>query len=265
MASLTDPTTYRTWTVGELVTKAMMDQQIRDDGLWLKAIAEVAGRTAFYVADECLYIPGINNVFPYLNGGVFGATVVGAGAGYTMNTTTAANPGQVNVNAGTTATGAAGLIGQTDQIQLGTNDFRYQGIVGLSALSDGTNTYTVRCGLGDSGVAESVDFVGFRYTNGTNGGRWQGVTRANSVESTVDTAITATAAFQTLGFTVNAAGNSVQFYVAGVAAGAPITTNIPTGTARLLTFLPGMILKSLGTTSRALIVDAYSYLMALAR
>jgi hypothetical protein len=110
--------------------------------------------------------------------------------------------------------------------------------------------------------AESVDFIGFRYTNGVNSGKWQGVTRSNSVETTVDTTIAAAAAtWVKFGFTVNTAGTSVQFYINDVAVGAAITTNIPTGASRKLTYLPGLIIKSAGTTSRSLLVDRYGYIL----
>jgi hypothetical protein len=136
--------------------------------------------------------------------------------------------------------------------------------VGLSALSDGSNTYTVRAGAGDSGTGESSDFVGFRYTHSVNGGEWQGVTRSNGTESTLDTNVTATAAFQRLAFVVNGAASLVTFSIAGTTVGT-ISTNIPTGVSRALTFLPGQIVKSVGTTSRSLIVDAYRYLIPTSR
>jgi hypothetical protein len=259
---MNDFTAPRTWTVGELVTKAILDQHIRDNQIWLRAVAEQAGRTGMFVGDDCFFVPG-TGATPFLAGGV-SASVSGTGAAVTLLTSTAANPGQLGLAAGTTTTGSCALIGPADQIELGTNEVRFQGIIGLSALSDGTNRYTARCGLGDSATAESVDFVGFRYADNVNGGEWQGVTRANSVETTLDTNSVAAVTYTALSFTVNAAGTSVTFYIGGTSVGS-ITTNIPTGSARKLTFLPGLILKSLGTTSRSVQVDAYTYLQAVSR
>jgi hypothetical protein len=63
---------------------------------------------------------------------------------------------------------------------------------------------------------------------------------------------------------VNAAGTSVTFYSGGIAVGS-ITTNIPTTATRALTFMPGSIVKSIGTTSRSMYVDAYNYLLPIGR
>lgn len=112
---------------------------------------------------------------------------------------------------------------------------------------------------GDNVTAESTDFVGFRYTKGTNGGKWQAVTRSNGVETAIDTTIAANANMMNLELEVNAAGCSVGFYINGTLR-ATITTNIPVGMARSFGAIPYFILKSLGTTARTVDCDwTYCY------
>lgn len=263
---MNDFTAPRTWTVGELVTKAMLDQQVRDNETWLQAVAETASRKSMYVADDCFFLPGAALAVPYLAGGVSSSSA-GAGAAASMAATSATNPGQIQLSTGTTAAGTSALVGvAADQVQLGSNEFRFAACLNIPVLSVVGDRFTIRSGIGDSATVESTDFVGFRYTDSVNAGKWQGVCRSNTGETTIDTGIAAAAAaFHVFAFTVNAAGSSVQFYIDGAAVGAPITLTIPNTSARLTQFLPAFIAKSLGLTARTVLIDYYSYLMAVSR
>lgn len=225
-------------------------------GAWAASIATIPDPGVRFVFDECRVAPGT------LDGGVT-ETNSGTGADCMLSALAFVDhPGVLDLSTGTTTTGRSGLLGTSNAVQLGALETVYQGMAYLPILSTAGETYTVRFGLGDSVAAESVDFIGFRYTHGTNSGRWQGVTRSNSTESTVDTGVAAVAAtWVKFGLRVNMAGTSVQFYVDDVATGAAITTNIPTGASRLLTYLPGFIIKSAGTTARSLLVDRYAYIL----
>lgn len=211
-----------------------------------------------FISDECTATTG-------LNGGVTTAVSGTAAAVTVLATSIDTQPGWLKLDAGTTTTGRAALIGVADAVQLGALETIFHGRYNLPAVSDGTNTFTVRLGLGDSSSAESVDFIGFRYTHSVVSGHWQGVCRSNSVETTVDTGVAAYVSpgiqIYKLSFIVNVAGTSVQFYVDDVATGSAITTNIPTGSARKLTYLPGFILKSAGTSSRYVYVGRYGYVL----
>lgn len=102
----------------------------------------------------------------------------------------------------------------------------------LVALSDATNTYAVRAGFIDSITAEPTDGAYFRYTHGTNSGRWQAVCRNNNTETAVDTGVTAAiTTFNDFEIVVNAAASSVEFKIGGVVV-ATIATNIPTAAGR---------------------------------
>lgn len=261
---MNDFTLPRTWAVGETVTKAMLDQQIRDNELWLQLGAEHAGRVGSNVGEDCFSLPGVAGASPFLDGGV-SSTLVGAGAAAAMTTQGAGNFGQILLSTGTTATGGVGFLGQADQMQLGGSEVRGASCLNVPVLSVVGDRFTIRCGLGDSATAESVDFVGFRYVDNVNAGKWQGVCRSNSVESVLDTGVlAANGAYHTFSFKVAANGTLVTFYIDGASVGT-IATNIPTGTARLLTFLPAFILKSLGLNTKSVALDFYNYQMVTAR
>jgi len=172
--------------------------------------------------------------------------------------TTENNVGVIGLYTGTSTSGRAGLITHTDGIDFGNNSWIFETRMGLDKTSDATDTFTTRFGFMDSVAAEPTDGAYFRYTHGTNSGRWQAVTRSNSVETATDTGITATAlvsgkTFQRFRVEVNSAGTSVVFKINGSTV-ATNTTNIPTGTSRLFGLGYSQI-KSAGTNSRPFFVD----------
>lgn len=172
--------------------------------------------------------------------------------------TTENNVGVIGLYTGTTTSGRAGLITHTDGIDFGNNAWVFETRLGLDKASDATDTFTSRFGFMDSVAGEPTDGAYFRYTHGTNSGRWQAVTRSNSTETATDTGITATAlvsgkSFVKFRIEANSAGTSVAFKINGSTV-ATNNTNIPTGTSRLF----GMgysIIKSAGTNSRPMFVD----------
>lgn len=175
------------------------------------------------------------------------ANYVGASVGQTIAMMT-----------GSTTTGRAGRLSGTTLCVFGTNPWHLETTVGLNTLSDGTNTYTARFGFMDSQAGDPTDGAYFRYTHGTNSGKWECVTRSNNVEtaSALDSGITVDTSLHNFSIDVNAAGTSVDFKIDGatVATG---TANIPTGTARATGF-GYSIIKSAGGTNRNL---NYTYLL----
>ena len=169
------------------------------------------------------------------------ANYVGAAVGQTIALMT-----------GSTTTGRAGRLSGTTLCVFGTNPWHFETTVGLDTLSDGTNTYTARFGFMDSQAGDPTDGAYFRYTHGTNSGKWECVTRSNNVEtaSALDSGITVDTSLHNFSIDVNAAGTSVDFKIDGatVATG---TANIPTGTARATGF-GFTIIKSAGGTNRNL-------------
>jgi hypothetical protein len=126
----------------------------------------------------------------------------------------------------------------------------------ITALSDGTQTYTITFGFHDNPATagDATDGAYFRYTHSVNGGRWEAVTRSNTTETAQDTTISPTAdTFQVFHIEVNSDATEAKFYINGVLRNT-ITTNIPSGSGRL-TNISFKIEKSAGTTERYFLLD----------
>jgi hypothetical protein len=209
--------------------------------------------------DEILYIAAPANAASMANGLSMNSGNSTTAPVYSHEPPT--HMGILTFSTGTGTTGRSGFnTGGTDSIRLGGGKVRYTGVLRLPSLvSDGTNRYTIRAGINDNLAGDGADGVYFRIVDNVNAGKWAGVCRANSVESTVDTGVAFDNIFHLFEFEVNAAGTSVQFYVDGVATGAPITTNIPVGAGRESDPSPVQINKSLGTSNRSVDIDMYRY------
>ncbi|MEP7077078.1 MAG: hypothetical protein ABI878_14830 [Acidobacteriota bacterium] len=135
---------------------------------------------------------------------------------------------------------------------LGQGAVNFKSRFGFIALSDGTNTYTVRCGVSNGHIVAPTKGCFFRYTHSVNGGRWEAVC-TDGVETAVDTGVTvavgvgSAGALHTFEVRVNAAGTSATFFIDGSLV-ATITTHIPTGSANLVGNMFQMI-RSAGTTT----------------
>lgn len=157
---------------------------------------------------------------------------------------------------GTQSSGRTSLSTATNAIRLGGGVVRYVTRVRLSALSDGTDRFTVRIGFDDKGTGSgaATNAVGFRAVDNENSGNWRAVCRANSAETTIDSAIApVTSGWVTLAFEVNEDASSVQFWIDGTSLGS-ITTNIPNIAGREVG-INTRIEKSIGTNSRTLYTD----------
>jgi hypothetical protein len=118
----------------------------------------------------------------------------------------------------------------------------------IVTLSDATNTYTWRAGFLDSNTAESTDGVFFRYTHSVNGGRYQAVTRNNSVETATDTGVAAAAnVWDRFEIAVDPVAPFATFFIDDVRV-AEQATNIPLLTGRETSY-GKMTLRSVGTAA----------------
>lgn len=147
---------------------------------------------------------------------------------------TAANPGVLG-NQAFASTGAS-LFLSTDptQIYVGGGAISLNWIIKLANLSNGTNRYTIQCGLANaairtSGLTSPTNGIYFQYSDNVNSGNWQGICRAASVSSTASSAVAAVdSTFVNLGIVINAAGTSVSFFINGTEiANSPLASNIP--------------------------------------
>ncbi len=195
--------------------------------------------------------------------GELGWTAVnsGTGAASATNTTSVNNlgrPGIMSLTTGTTATGRAALHLGTVTTQLDGGAIEYRTNVFIPSLSDGTNTYLLRVGLGDQTTAtDFTDGVYFEYVSGTSL-EWRIATASNNTRTKVNSGtLVATNAWQNLRFVVEEDASSVEFFVNSISVGT-VSTNIPIGTTRLLGPIY-VLAKSLGTTARLVYFDYFLF------
>jgi hypothetical protein len=184
-------------------------------------------------------------------------TTTGAGAANTAVAPQSADQiGVVQHDMGTTTTGQAGWTSSLTAYRMDAGG-KWKLEIYLrsgAALSDGTDTYTIRAGFIDSAAAEPTDGVYFRYIHSANSGKWLAVTRANNVETTVDTGVTfAINTNYRLNIEVLADGSKAFFSINGIPV-ASQTLTIPVGAGRE-TSVGAFALKSAGTTSRSFFTD----------
>ncbi len=158
----------------------------------------------------------------------------GSGAGTTSvnPSTDAAHPGILthpSFASGTTGVSMLGPASATARhFKLGAGIITVNWIIKLATLSDGTNTYTLYCGL-QSAITAPASGVYFTYTHGTNSGNYVINCSAASVTTSANTSTAASTNWVNLGIIINAAGTSASFYVNGTeVANSPIASNLPT-------------------------------------
>lgn len=175
---------------------------------------------------------------------------------------TAANPGVLELFTAADASDIAFMCNGTGGLQplkIGAGAVFFETIMRASAnLSAAGENYGICAGLGDAAATYKTMTNGIyiSYNHAVNSGNWTGNSSKAGVHSTVDLGTAASVAtYHRLGFMVNSAFTSIQFYVNGVAAGSPITTNIllSSATVRLLWFVQ----KAAGSAARSCFIDAY--------
>lgn len=213
-------------------------------GAWMDCISSGASST------------GARTTFDYQNDfflntatNVMASNVSGASAANTQQSGESSHPGLIRMTTGTTSTGRAGYISGTNNMLFGSG-VTWTATAGLrvNALSDATDTYIMRFGFGDSATADGVDGCFFRYSNGINSGKWQGVCRKANVESVCDTGLSITAGtWYNLKIGVSNDTSSANF-VANDTSLCTVTTNIPTTTSTVFGLVATMV-KTVGTNN----------------
>lgn len=110
-------------------------------------------------------------------------------------------------------------------IILGGGEIELHWVINVAILSDGTNTYTLRAGLGDTITGDEVNGVYFEYTHSVNSGNWVCKTSSASTQTSSNSSVAATG-WTNLGIKINAAATSAGFYINGTLS-QTIATNIP--------------------------------------
>lgn len=196
------------------------------------------------------------------NGAPFATSTSGSGAAYDATVASeSGHPGIAQLSTGTTTTGYTYVTSKSQSLVVFEDDaWTLRCVFKMPVLSDGTDTYTLVLGFGDTPTAAAqTDGVFLRYTHSVNSGKFQAVTESNTTETATDTGVTATAdTWYRLDITVAADGSSVVFALkTGTGASTTVatnTTNIPTTATRATGILAGIV-KSAGTTARTAMVD----------
>ena len=185
---------------------------------------------------------------------VFAIASSGTGAG-SLYASVANRCGILQQSTGTTAAGRTTINSTVTTMAVqAANGVLFADIgASVSALSDGTDTYTVIVGFGDNNAsAVQTDGIFFRYTHTENAGNWSCVTRTGGIETSSNSGVPPVpGTYQALRIVVND-GSSVQFYINGSLV-ATNNTNLPTATA-YFGLLSG-IFKAVGTAVRILNLD----------
>lgn len=171
------------------------------------------------------------------------------------------HPG-VLTNPSTGAGAESGLYLSDNQVSLpiivGGGAIKIGWVFKIATLSDVTNTYTLRCGLGDTQglTGDEVNGLYFEYSNGINSGNWVYKSASASTRTTSNSSTAVTAAWHKAEIQINAAASSVSYFIDGVSLGTAIATNIPS--TALTPFF--YIVRSAGTVAAASVaVDLFYY------
>lgn len=190
-----------------------------------------------------------------------GLTVGGSGGSAAIvPPSVATRAGVLRLSRGTTAANSEGVFVSSGQIlRFGGGTWRFRADIRIPTLSDGTNRFTTYSGFSDSAVGDAQDGAYFRLVDNVNSGRWQFVTRSNSIESAYDTGVTPVAGnWTSLEIEVDPTGSLAIPYIDGVSVGGS-ATNIPTAAGRDTSVIAVNLVGSLGTTSVTVEIDVVEW------
>jgi hypothetical protein len=165
--------------------------------------------------------------------------------------------GVTQVDTGTTATGRAGLglvSGAVFRPTIG--QFIHCTRIALEAISTPTETFTLRCGIGDFYAAggDGTNGLFFRYTDLVNGGRWQAVSRAGGADlSVVDTGVSPDLDYHILEVELAEDGQNCYYRIDGALVATISSPNLP-GISNPMG-AGFQVQKSIGTTQRNISTD----------
>jgi len=167
--------------------------------------------------------------------------------------------GVSQMDTGTTATGRRALTSGLSSLVTTKSRLRFGTRFALEQLSSVTQTFTTEVGFIDStATGDATNGAYFRYTDGTNGGKWQCVTAAGGVRTSVDSGILADVNYHAFTVEINEAGTSAVFAIDGVTV-ATISTNLPSGAVAQAFGYGWKIEKSVGTTQVNQSIDWYYF------
>jgi hypothetical protein len=200
------------------------------------------------------------------------STTSGNATARTVGTTNRTNQqGIIQHQTGTGATNVAGYtyggLGSNGTLYIGSGSISLETYVTVETLSNATERFIMYFGYAagsanflniPNGIFFSYDEGGVQFFGGAATPNWKCYTRANTgtVTLTITSIPVVAGQWYKLRIDINAAGNSVTFYIDGTLV-ATHTTNIPATTTGL--FISSVILKTVGTTARSLLTDYFMY------
>lgn len=189
---------------------------------------------------------GVNGTSPIISDIAWTATGTSGGT-FVNDVLDNAHPGSIACNMAGTGTNT---FRAAQCIILGGGAITLNWVFRIGTLSNGTNRYILRMGLGDTvSTSDQSNGVYFEYVDNVNSGQWQYKTASASTRTTNSSAVTVTTGWHNVQMNINAAANSVSFLVDGVSLGAAITTNIPTTAIAPLFYINGTVGNGAGTTN----------------
>lgn len=179
------------------------------------------------------------------------SSTTGSGSGIAQIAGASNHPGITELTAAGTGACALRSERRQDAIAFGGGFIRWEGIVMIPTLSDGTNRFDVTAGFGDAFNSSFHDNgIYLYYRDNVNTGQWVGRTENSGAVTDVNSGVTVGAGtWYQLAIEINAGATSVEFFVNGTSIGTS-TTNIPS--AASLHF--GMD-EQVGSTARTMQVD----------
>jgi len=155
-------------------------------------------------------------------------TTVGGGSatGTITAEVTTTEQGVAFIRSGNAAARSAALSLSLNQLRVSNGVFSIETKVRIQTLSDVTNEYDFRFGLGDSLSADFTNGIYFQYDRNTSV-NWVGKTANAATRTTLDSTSAVGTTWVKLRMEVNAAASSVEYFLNDVSFGT-IATNIPT-------------------------------------
>ena len=162
--------------------------------------------------------------------------------------------GVVQLYTGTDTSGRACVRSTLAQFQPSKGKIVYATRIYISDVSDATNRYNIRAGLGDNDAGEHTYGVYFEFDT-TVTPQWRCVTSVNGTRTKVNSGVNASInQSYCLGIEINASGTEAKFYINDTLV-ATITTNIPGAWAWEVCGYGAWIVKTAGTQGRFTQVD----------
>lgn len=125
--------------------------------------------------------------------------------------------GSFKCQTGTDTTGRGHIYLNVDGFRTGGQTIDAGWRIKLDALSDDTDTYTSVIGFIDTVTSVTMtNGAYFKYTNGTNSGKWQCIVAKASTETAYDCGLTADTSYHVFVIKINGAGTQFDFYIDGV-------------------------------------------------